>query len=94
MEQKDGKIIIHFTHTDGGLVTKDGKAPRGFAIAGADGKYKWADAAIEGNTVVLWNSSIPEPVSVRYGWADNPDINLYNGAGLPALPFRTDTFPE
>jgi sialate O-acetylesterase len=94
MEQKDGKIIVHFTHTDGGLVTNDGKAPRGFAIAGADGKYKWADAAIEGDTVILWNSSIPEPVSVRYGWADNPDINLYNGAGLPAFPFRTDNFNE
>jgi sialate O-acetylesterase len=94
MEQKDGKIIVHFTHTDGGLVTNDGKAPRGFAIAGADGKYKWADAKIDGDAVVLWNSSIPEPVSVRYGWADNPDINLYNGAGLPALPFRTDDFKE
>ncbi len=84
------KIIVSFSHVDGGLVTNDGKAPRGFAIAGSEGKYKWADARIEGDDIVLWNNSISEPVSVRYAWADNPDINLYNEAALPALPFRTD----
>ncbi len=87
---KGGKITVHFNNVDGGLETNDGKAPRGFAIAGSDGKYKWAEAKIEGNTIVLWNNSISEPVSVRYAWADNPDINLYDGAALPALPFRTD----
>jgi sialate O-acetylesterase len=86
------KIIIHFTHIDGGLLTNDGKVPRGFAIAGSDGKYKWAVTKIENNTIILQNKSIPKPVSVRYAWADNPDINLYNGAGLPALPFRTDSY--
>lgn len=91
---KGGKIIVYFNHADGGLETNDGKVPRGFAIAGIDGKYKWAEAKIKGHTIVLWNNSISEPVSVRYAWADNPDINLYNGAGLPALPFRTDNFKE
>ncbi|NPA37645.1 MAG: 9-O-acetylesterase [Chlorobi bacterium] len=94
LEVKGSKIIVHFNHIDGGLKTNDGKAPRGFAIAGHDGKYKWAEAKIEGNTIVLWNNLISEPVSVRYAWADNPDINLYNGAGLPALPFRTDSFEK
>lgn len=86
------KITVHFTHTDVGLVTNDGKEPRGFSLAGSDGKYKWANAKIVGNTVILWNDSIPKPVSVRYAWADNPDINLYNSASLPALPFRTDSY--
>ena len=92
MEINGNKITIHFTHTYEGLVTNDGKSPRGFAIAGTDGKYKWANAKIVGNTVILWNDSISYPVSVRYAWADNPDVNLYNSANLPALPFRTDSY--
>jgi len=91
MKIEGKKIIVYFTHIDGGLLTNDGKAPRSFAIAGSDGKYKWADTKIERNTIILQNKSIPKPVLVRYAWADNPDINLYNGAGLPALPFRTDS---
>jgi len=94
MKIEGSKIRLQFNYVYKGLKTKGSSQLKGFAIAGADGKYKWADAAIEGDTVILWNSSIPEPVSVRYGWADNPDINLYNGAGLPAFPFRTDNFNE
>ena len=61
----------------------------GFAIAGADGKYQWAQAKIENNKVIVWNKEIQQPVSVRYAWGDNPDdANLYNAAGLPASPFE------
>ena len=65
----------------------------GFAIAGADNKYVWADAAIDGDSVVLSSAAVPQPVSVRYAWADNPACNLYNKEGLPAAPFRTDDLP-
>lgn len=61
----------------------------GFAIAGADGKYQWAQAKIENNKVIVWNKEIQQPISVRYAWGDNPDdANLYNAAGLPASPFE------
>jgi sialate O-acetylesterase len=65
----------------------------GFALCGADQKWVWADAKIDGETVVVWSDKIPAPVAVRYAWADNPTCNLYNAAGLPAFPFRTDDFP-
>jgi len=62
----------------------------GFAVAGSDGKFVWANARIEHNEVVVWSDMVPHPQSVRYAWADNPAANLYNEAGLPASPFRTD----
>ena len=62
----------------------------GCAIAGQDGKWDWADAKIEGDTVVVSSLNVPNPVAVRYSWGSNPRGNLYNGAGLPASPFRTD----
>lgn len=65
----------------------------GFAICGADKKWVWAEARISGDQVIVWSDRIPEPIAVRYGWADNPTCNLYNGAGFPASPFRTDDFP-
>ncbi len=65
----------------------------GFAICGEDRKWVWADAKIEGDKVVVWSDQVPAPVAVRYAWADNPTCNLFNGAGLPASPFRTDDFP-
>jgi len=83
------KIRVRFSHA-AGLTTKGEAALEGFAIAGADGKFVWAKAKIEGTDVVVWNESIRNPRAVRYGWADNPAVNLYNGAGLPASPFRTD----
>jgi sialate O-acetylesterase len=99
MKIESGTIRISFQNA-GGLtvrnktslgVTLDGEpSPQGFAIAGADRKWIWANAKLEGETVVVWNDRIPKPVAVRYAWSDNPAINLYNGAGLPAMPFRTD----
>jgi len=65
----------------------------GFAICGADRKWVWAEAKIEGTQVVVSSAQVLAPVAVRYGWANNPTCNLYNGAGFPASPFRTDDFP-
>ncbi len=93
MEKKDNKIILRFDHIGGGLAAKDGGPLKGFAIAGQDHKFVWADARIEGDTVVVSSDKVTEPVAVRYAWADNPVCNLYNKAGLPASPFRTDTWP-
>jgi sialate O-acetylesterase len=93
MSVKGGEVIIKFTGTDDGLVAKGGEPLKGFAIAGADKKFVWADAKIKGNTVVVSSSQVAKPVAARYAWAHNPVCNLYNGAGLPASPFRTDTWP-
>ena len=65
----------------------------GFAICGEDHKWVWADARIDGDSVLVWSDKVARPVAVRYAWADNPTCNLYNRAGLPASPFRTDNFP-
>ncbi|RKX47366.1 MAG: sialate O-acetylesterase [Verrucomicrobia bacterium] len=89
MKVESDKIHVSFDHTDGGLVAKGGKL-EGFAIAGADEKFVWADAVIDGNTVIISNAEIKEPVAVRYAWELFPLCNLYNGADLPASPFRTD----
>lgn len=86
------EIVVSFQHCDGGLVAK-GDHVKGFAIAGADKKWVKANAKISGETVIVSSPDIPQPVAVRYAWADNPDCNLYNGAGLPASPFRTDDWP-
>jgi len=93
MEKKDNKIILRFDHVGGGLAAKDGGPLKGFAIAGQDHKFVWADARIAGDTVVVSSDKLAEPVAVRYAWADNPVCNLYNKAGLPTSPFRTDAWP-
>jgi sialate O-acetylesterase len=113
VKKAGAKLIVSFTHTDGGLVAKPLPATRivsgtktaplvrnsrdsqleGFAICGADKKWVWAQAKIAGETVEVWSDAVSDPLAVRYGWAINPTVNLYNGAGLPAGPFRTDDFP-
>ncbi|MDX2301808.1 MAG: sialate O-acetylesterase [Microscillaceae bacterium] len=93
MKIEKGKITLTFTNTGSGLTAKGGKALKHFAIAGADRKFVWAQAKIIGNQVIVWHEDIPNPVAVRYAWADNPEgANLYNQEGLPATPFRTDAF--
>jgi len=82
-------IRIRFDHVYGGLQAKGGKL-EGFAIAGDDMKFVWADAKIDGDTVVVRSDAIPKPTCVRYAWADNPKCTLVNSADLPAGPFRTD----
>ena len=87
---RDGRVIVHFDHTGGGLKA-DGGALKGFAIAGPDRRWVWAEAEIEDDRVIVWSDRVPEPAAVRYAWGDNPeDANLYNAEGLPAGPFRTD----
>jgi sialate O-acetylesterase len=102
MKVEGGRIRISFDHIGSGLMVaaKRGYAPtapepegrlRRFAIAGADRKWVWADAVIDGKTVVVSSPDVSEPVAVRYAFSTNPDgCNLYNQEGLPASPFRTD----
>ena len=86
------RVRIHFKY-GADLKTIDGGPVKGFAIAGEDRHFVWAEARIEGDSVVVSSPTVLKPVAVRYGWADNPIVNLYNGAGLPASPFRTDDWP-
>ncbi len=90
----NGKVVVNFSHTEGGLVVKGGGELMGFAIAGADMKWVSGNATIDGNTVIVSSPEVKDPVGVRYAWASNPaSSNLYNGSGLPATPFRTDNEP-
>jgi sialate O-acetylesterase len=86
------RAIVSFDGSGRGLEARGGNL-QGFAIAGADRKFVWANAEIEGDTVVVHSPMVREPVAVRYGWADFPVVNLFNKNGLPATPFRTDSFP-
>ncbi len=90
MKIEGNRIRLRFKHVGGGLVAKGGGPVKGFAVAGKDLKFVWAEVVIDGNTVVVSCKSVKNPVAVRYAWADNPIFNLYNKAGLPASPFRTD----
>jgi len=85
------KIILSFDNIGSCLVSGNGEELAHFAIAGADKKFKWGNAVIKNNEVIVWRDDLPDPKYVRYAWADNPDFaNLYNKEGLPASPFRTD----
>jgi len=93
MTVEGNKIRLKFKYVDGGLVAQNGPLTD-FAVAGADQKFSWGDAVIDGDTVVVSSPSVAAPVAVRYGWLDTPlDCHLYNKAGLPASPFRTDDWP-
>ena len=89
MKVESDRAILKFTHTGGGLVAKGGDL-KGFIIAGADKKFVPAKAEIDGDTVIISSVEVPQPVAVRYGWANVPEGNLFNKEGLPASPFRTD----
>lgn len=90
MKVRGDQAVLSFTHVGGGLVAKDG-ALKGFVIAGSDHKFVPAEAVIHGKTVIVSNKQVMQPVAVRYGWANVPDVNLFNKEGLPASPFRTDS---
>jgi sialate O-acetylesterase len=91
MKIEGNKIAIEFDNTGGGLAVRGNGGLKHFAIAGADKSFVWAKAKIRGCRVVVWSELVPDPVAVRYAWADNPEgANLYNKEGLPASPFRTD----
>ncbi len=93
MKIEGNKIRLFFSHLHGGLVAGGGKNLAGFQVAGPDRVFHQAKASIEGTEVVVWSTHVPRPVAVRYGWAGFPECNLYNKAGLPSPPFRTDTWP-
>lgn len=92
-EVRGAEIVLKFSHTDGGLVAKDGEL-RGFVIAGGDRQWKPASARIDGGRVIVSSPEVAKPAAVRYAWENWPTCNLYNGAGLPASPFRTDDWPK
>ncbi|PQV64816.1 sialate O-acetylesterase [Abditibacterium utsteinense] len=83
-----GAMQLSFDHAQG--LNLKGDMGRVFAIAGADKKFGWATPQIAGNVVTLRNPAVPAPVYARFGWSNNPRAALYNAAGLPASPFRTD----
>jgi sialate O-acetylesterase len=89
---KDGAMHLTFSHAESGLRPRSPGPLLGFAIAGADRAFRWADARIEGSGVIVSHPAIPAPVAVRYAWESYPTLSFENGAGLPAVPFRTDTW--
>ncbi len=93
-ELQGSRVVIEFDNVGGGLVSRAaGDAVSGFAIAGPERRWVWADARIEGNRVIVWNPQVPNPVAVRYAWSNSPEApGLYNREGLPAAPFRTDNW--
>ncbi len=91
VDAKGKTLVVSFDHADG-LKTTDGEAPKAFWLADKSGKWVAADAVIEGPTVVLQSSELKKPLYVRYAFAGQPQVNLVNGAELPAYPFRTDRF--
>ena len=92
VDRRPAEIRLRFAHTEGGLVLKGAKLGE-FSIAGEDRKFHWANARISGNAVIVSSSDVAHPREVRYAWQSNPEATLFNGAGLPASPFRTDTWP-
>jgi sialate O-acetylesterase len=87
-----GALKLCFDHADGGLFVKGDKLGE-FSIAGSDQHWYWADARVHGDCVVVSSPLVPEPVAARYAWQANPSATLFNGSGLPAVPFRTDNWP-
>lgn len=92
MVVEDNEVRIHFDFADDGLKI-NGDELSYFTIAGSDSVFQPAKAKIEGNTILVWNENIKKPIAVRFGWSNTAELNLYNSAGLPAAPFRTDNFP-
>lgn len=91
VEHLPGALKLHFRHTDGGLVVKGDKLEE-FAVAGKDRQWHWAVARVEGDSVVVSSPMVSDPQAARYAWQADPVATLYNGAGLPAVPFRTDNW--
>ena len=89
MSVEKGTLVVRFDHAERGLSVHGGKLT-GFAVAGEDRRFVWADARIDGEHVIASSAEVPAPVAVRYGWSDRPECDLYDGQGLPAAPFRSD----
>ncbi len=93
MQIEGSEVRLRFTHVGSRLEVHGNSELKGFAIAGADRKFHWANARIDGDSVVVASNDVPHPVAVRYAWGDSPLCNLFNKDGLPASPFRTDDWP-
>ncbi len=93
MRVEGRSLRLRFDHTARGLKARTGAAPHGFAVAGEDKVFHWAEARIAGDEVELTCDAVQHPVAARYGWAANPECDLEGGTGLPASPFRTDRWP-
>lgn len=91
LEIKDGTCLVRIDHGSG--LTSGTEPPKGFALAGEDRRFVFADVVIEGECLKVSSPSVPKPVAVRYAWGDMPEVNLVNGKGLPLSPFRTDDWP-
>ena len=89
MTVESDRVRVKLKGAEGGLEVRGG-AIKGFSVAGADGKFHWADAKLDGEDVVVHSDAVPAPKAVRYGWADNPECTLYGKSGLPLAPFRSD----
>ncbi len=89
-EVKGNKVVLSFDDFGVGMDTFDVRTPIGFAVAGQDQKFVWANAKLVGNKIEVWSEDVAEPIAVRYAWADNPVANVQNKLGLPLTPFRTD----
>jgi sialate O-acetylesterase len=84
------KVRVFFDHVGKGLAFRHAKALQGFEIAGADGKWQWAEAAIDGDSVVLSHPEVSKPLNVQYAFSNNPSFaNFFNKDGLPGLTFTT-----
>jgi len=92
MAIEGAKIRLHFDFANG--LHAQGEPPVGFAIAGADRAFYFAQAKIEGDTVVVWSDKVPQPIAVRYAWATNPVCNVYNSEELPMFQFHTDSWDQ
>lgn len=93
MRVNEAEVTVEFENAEGGLVAI-GDPIKGFSIAGSDGVFHEANAVLCGSAVTLSSDQVPHPVAVRYNWRDRPEATLYNRSGLPASPFRTDSFPR
>ncbi len=94
MKVEGDKIRVTLQFTESGLITKPANSTlEGFVICGENHQWVPAEAKIDGSTVLVSSPTVPNPIALRYGWADNPTCNLYNGAGFPTAPFRTDKLP-
>jgi sialate O-acetylesterase len=92
MKVKGSQAVLSFDHADGGLLNKDGQPLTWFTVAGADGKFVPAEAVITNGAVMISSPEVARPVAVRFAWSEIAQPDLFNGAGLPAVPFRTDSF--
>ena len=94
MRVANGRATLDFTNLDGGLAARaSGDSIPGFAIAGADRRFVWANARLDGDRVIVWSDAVKAPVAVRYAWGNSPRAaGLYGKGGLPAAPFRTDAW--